>query len=65
VSLDRFWATKGVARLRSPRGVEEPTAEGQATLANGQRAGRGRNTPGPAGGPLWWSTVAVTSMVAG
>ena len=28
VTLDRFWATKRDARLRSPRGVEEPTAEG-------------------------------------
>ena len=28
VSLDRFWATKGDARLRSPRGVEGPPAEG-------------------------------------
>lgn len=28
VSLDRFWATTGDARLRSPRGVEEPPADG-------------------------------------
>jgi transposase len=28
VSLDRFWATKGDARLRSPRGIEEPSADG-------------------------------------
>jgi transposase len=28
VSLDRFWATKGDARLRSPRGIEEPPADG-------------------------------------
>ncbi|MDA8357711.1 MAG: IS21 family transposase [Actinomycetota bacterium] len=27
VSLDRFWATKGDARLRSPRGIEEPPNE--------------------------------------
>lgn len=26
VSLDRFWSTTGDARLRSPRGIEEPTA---------------------------------------
>jgi transposase len=29
VSLDRFWATTGDARLRSPRGIEEPSAEGR------------------------------------
>ncbi len=29
MSLDRFWATTGDARLRSPRGTEEPT-EGRA-----------------------------------
>jgi hypothetical protein len=28
VSLDHFWATKGDARLRSPRGLEEPPADG-------------------------------------
>jgi transposase len=28
VSLDRFWATTGDARLRSPRGTEEPPADG-------------------------------------
>ena len=28
LSLDRFWATKGDARLRSPRGLEEPPADG-------------------------------------
>ncbi|MGA3221562.1 MAG: IS21 family transposase [Acidimicrobiales bacterium] len=28
VSLDRFWATKGDARLRSPRGIEEPPTDG-------------------------------------
>jgi len=28
VSLDRFWETKGDARLRSPRRIEEPPAEG-------------------------------------
>jgi transposase len=27
-SLDRFWATKGDARLRSPRALEEPPADG-------------------------------------
>ena len=27
VSLDRFWATTGDARLRSPSGIEEPPAE--------------------------------------
>jgi transposase len=27
-SLDRFWATKGDARLRSPRGTEEPPTDG-------------------------------------
>jgi transposase len=27
VSLDRFWATKGDARLRSPRGIEEPPTD--------------------------------------
>ena len=28
VALDRFWETKGDARLRSPRGLEEPPADG-------------------------------------
>jgi transposase len=28
VSLDHFWATKGDARLRSPRGIEEPPTDG-------------------------------------
>ena len=28
-SLDRFWATTGDARLRSPRGIEEPPAGGR------------------------------------
>jgi transposase len=27
VSLDRFWSTTGDARLRSPRGIEEPVAD--------------------------------------
>jgi transposase len=29
VSLDRFWATTGDARLRSPRGIEDPPAAGR------------------------------------
>ena len=28
VALDRFWAIKGDSRLRSPRGLEEPPADG-------------------------------------
>ena len=28
MSLDRFWSTTGDARLRSPRGVTEPPADG-------------------------------------
>lgn len=28
VSLDRFWVTTGDARLRSPKGIEDPCAEG-------------------------------------
>jgi transposase len=28
VSLDRFWSTTGDARLRSPKGIEEPSVDG-------------------------------------
>ena len=53
VSLDHFWATKGDARLRSPRGIEEPPTEtGPSPLADRRRAGPFRAAPGPAGWPL-------------
>jgi hypothetical protein len=55
VSLDRFWATKGVARLRSPRGVEEPTAEGA-----GHAGQRSASWPRPKHSwPCRWPLVVV------